>query len=603
MGTTLSVETVELECDLAEAIPPGLGDSDSWRVSYPYPELRATAERAVLEFESITLANEWLEVRIVPQLGGRIVEILDKRTGSRVLPFPQLLELKPGGPRGCWAAAGVQIGAGLMRRSNGMGPVEFQLQHAADSSSLAGVILHELILGLGVSWHATWSVAPDAARIEIDFRCLNRGFEEVPFVSGLSFGFDRGAAHALDSNVLSIGGEDAGSGLAVCWEQGTFDLAISNESLDLQRGLDGDRLLPRTTDSWRAILVPWSGAQGVDAAGACGSISVTDSQIRVQAAVSLRGCRIVALGAEGRTLEAPCDLRPDAPFVAAIAELGGTPRALSLRDPVGNELLRWDEEATRAAVRGPIRLSSWSGSEPQSGREGIGSSVLDTENLEGSDSRFRLASRRPGYRGASATALGLTKMRAGRFEDAAAAFDEALGFAADDHLLWWLKAAALRKTGTDTSDQPELPNAHYLAPLEPVLRAEAFLRQPIAPGMEPSSLLKPFGSNPDAMIEVACLLIQAGLVEDAARWVDECLRMLDEPVLRYLIAAILLRRTTMEVEAARHVLAAVEKPLGPPYPWRRIERECLGTLAGRFPGDPRIRSLILLMDGAPERGT
>ena len=96
---------------------------------------------------------------------------------------------------------------------------------------------------------------------------------------------------------------------------------------------------------------------------------------------------------------------------------------------------------------------------------------------------------------------------------------------ADDPLLWWGKAVALRLAGED--NEQELLNAHFLAPLEPALRAESFLSQPINPDGAPSPLLASLAENPEEFIEVACLLIDCGLFDQASRWIDEALRHRD----------------------------------------------------------------------------
>jgi hypothetical protein len=181
--------------------------------------------------------------------------------------------------------------------------------------------------------------------------------------------------------------------------------------------------------------------------------------------------------------------------------------------------------------------------------------------------------------------LGVTALQAQDWQEADARFEMALLYNGDDPLLWWIKGLA-RRLGEDAEgdDRPELANAHFLSPLEPALRAEAYLAQ--APeGREPNPLLRRL--MPEEFVEVACLLIEHGLPDQAHRWIDEALRHVDLAMLRYLMAYILLQGTRMEMEAAGQVEAARRAQM-PPYPSRRLEWEALRVLEARFGSDARI---------------
>ena len=132
---------------------------------------------------------------------------------------------------------------------------------------------------------------------------------------------------------------------------------------------------------------------------------------------------------------------------------------------------------------------------------------------------------------------------------------------------------------------PELPNAHYLAPLEPVLRAAALLRQPHRDETSANPMLAPLMAVPSNFVEAACCLVEMGLFADAVRWLGEALRHIDLAVLRYLVAYCLLTGSRMEVEAAEQVAAAGRVTVSGPYPWRPIEKTALVALRKRFPGD------------------
>jgi hypothetical protein len=176
--------------------------------------------------------------------------------------------------------------------------------------------------------------------------------------------------------------------------------------------------------------------------------------------------------------------------------------------------------------------------------------------------------------------------------------DSALATLGDDPLTWWQRAVLARLVGERDEDSPELTAAHALSPLEPVLRAEAFLSTPQTHGREPSSVLKPLAGDPDALHECAHLYVEAGFLSDASRLIDEALRHGEHPMLRYMHAWTLLKHTRMEMEAATEVARAAKSPLQPPFPWRPLEVQAIEDLHARFPNDERLAAMAGLLGRA-----
>jgi hypothetical protein len=170
--------------------------------------------------------------------------------------------------------------------------------------------------------------------------------------------------------------------------------------------------------------------------------------------------------------------------------------------------------------------------------------------------------------------------------------EQALLYNAEDHLAWLAKAVYKRIAEGPQSESAELLNAHYLAPLEPALRAEGFLTQPQSQGREANPILKPLKESPEQFIEAACLLLDMHLLSEASRFIDEALRHEDLPMLRYLQAFALLSGTKMSVDAAEHIAAAAGKPFAPPFPWRRREIAVLEYLLSAFPNDARMKQYL-----------
>lgn len=282
--------------------------------------------------------------------------------------------------------------------------------------------------------------------------------------------------------------------------------------------------------------------------------------LRLQVTDAKPGHKILLVTEDGQTLEAPADLHPEHTLEIPLGEL--RPQTIVLRDAGKRELLRW---TSGEVSNGEFRIAS---------SETLPLSVIDATSPE---IDLRRACRHVETRYLAHTLLGYRALAAEDWGEAAEQFERALLYNADDHLVWWTKAVAERHRGEGEDERPELLNAHYLAPLEPVLRSEAFLSQSPAQGKEPSPLLNALEENPENFVEVAALLVEAGLLADAARWIDEALRHRDMGMLRTLYAYALLSGSRMRVEAAEHVASAGN--LGePPYPFREVEWRAIRAL-------------------------
>jgi hypothetical protein len=163
----------------------------------------------------------------------------------------------------------------------------------------------------------------------------------------------------------------------------------------------------------------------------------------------------------------------------------------------------------------------------------------------------------------------------------------------ENPLAWWRKAALGRLNGE--LEDSDLPNAHFLAPMEPLLRAEAFLNQSPEMGSAPSPLVTPLRDRPDQLVEVAARWLELGRPDQATRWIDESLRQVDCAMLHYLQAFAFLRARRLEVEIPNRLARAAQIGLQPPFPYRGIEKTALTVLHERFPEDATLFAFLSLM--------
>jgi hypothetical protein len=171
--------------------------------------------------------------------------------------------------------------------------------------------------------------------------------------------------------------------------------------------------------------------------------------------------------------------------------------------------------------------------------------------------------------------------------------DAALEFNARDHRLWWMRSVAARKMQAD--DGGALANAIYLWSEDPLLKAESVVTSDPSETGGPHPMVERLKGDPMAMVEAAVQFCRLRLDDELSRWVHECLKVREVPMLRYLLGYALLSRSRFEAQAAEHVVLAGRQPLAPPFPARPFERLVLTTLAQRFKTDKRLPVLIGLL--------
>lgn len=524
-------EVADFHVEVVEYLPVAKGDA-----CYPLPRLRPTGRIETRTYGVVVLENEFLRVKILPDLGGRILSLFDKRSGDPE-PVRDMLVVQAGEPRGVGVPEGIEIQLTCDARPNSMGSVSFQTETPEDEEDAAGIWIGEASFHDGLSFNAYFSLPPGELGLRIEVRVVNRTFEPKRYNAGVRLGL---------------------SDVVVAPEPGTF---LDGGTFRFAEDRD---LGPRQADTWAVRLLPMATVVGASGNGIAISFDPSgQAPVRAQAAFPVSGHKLVLLTEDAKTLEAPVELGPDRPVEIPLE--GIRPIAMALLDSEGNEVLRTDRRA-EPLVHHPIP-------------------TFDPDADLATLTRFTYVS---ALRGPAHAAIGRYWMRKGEFVRAAESFETALLYNGDDPLTWWALAASRRLAGQD--DGGALLNAHFLSPLEPMLRAEAFLSQGMEMPKEKHPLVEPVAEIPEDLVEVACVLIEHGLLEQASRWLDEALRHHNLAMLHYLMAFILLQGTRMDAEAAQHVALAAKAQL-PPMPWRQVEVRALRVLAERFPVEA-IASLV-----------
>jgi hypothetical protein len=561
MPTDAFEDSVDLEIDLLEVVAP----------ASPYPSLKTTGQKELRSFQTVILENAYLRVTILPGVGGRILSIFDKRTSTEIMHPPTLLGTA-GGRRGVsMHYAGMSLQVDGTDRLNDFGPVDFQVEEPPEAVWIA-----ETSGGTGLSFHLRIELPNERAELVLEARVMNRTLRPVPYNGGLAFHL---GWVAVDEEVAWSPHRKAG-------------LRVHSEELEHGQFLNGRvvrsrfsemaTLGPRQVDVWKAVLTPFSGVEGLPLVANDVVAFVDETQIQVQATEPIAGARILLGLADGQTVEAPVDLYPEHVLTIPLDDLPAAPVAIAIQDADRQDRFRGEVKKMQAPP------------EPFLPGAAAPAGVGDPEVASLDEKGLRRLTFSPTHRAVAFLELGHRALAAGEFREADELLENALLYNADDPLTWWAKAMARRLAGIE-EESPELPNAHYLAPMEPALRAEAFLAQSPNQGREPNPLVGPLKDKPEALIEVAVLLLEIGVRGEASRWMDEALRQRPVAMLHYLAAWSLLEGSRMRTEASLHLSAAGRLPFEPPYPWREIEQRALRDLVVAFPDDERLRSYAELV--------
>lgn len=474
------------------------------------------------EGELLTLANERVHATFSPEAGGRLTAITRLPSGK---PLPANLTFSPGEETSQ---------PGLVRAAQG--DEELLLADSARNG--------------GLGWQLRANAA--GAAIELEYTIRNRTLEPLKWNPGVSWDASLETTPLPGGVVIMF----ADGGLAILFEGGSG-------RGHRRRFAKPRTLAPRWGETIQITLVPFSSGGVPVAASRAAVVSLVNESIRIEPSDTFRTAKLVLLSATGQTMEANANLDPTAPLEYTFSELGGQPKGLIILDSDRNELLRYESGFVAGAL---ADAPEWNG---------LGSPTpadYGSLHLE------------PATRYWACQLRSRDAFIAGDFESAAHHAESALLFNGDDPLTWCEKAIALRRLGDDDLEAPELPNVHFLAPLEPLVRSEAFLR-----GGDSPLILEPLADHPEEIEEAACHYLSLGLFDDAARLLAGAVEVSDRPMFRYLYAYCALQSGQMEAEAAGAIAAARELKEAEPWPWRVIERAALADLTARFPAETRIR--------------
>lgn len=140
---------------------------------YPYP-LQDTLhdEKIDKSYTSLQLENEYLQMSVLPEVGGRLFNLTDKATGFEVFYRQHVIKPALIGMLGAWTSGGVEWNFPHHHRATTFMPVDYRNVKNADGSKT--VWIGETELRQRMKWSIGLTMRPGRSYLEADCRFMNR---------------------------------------------------------------------------------------------------------------------------------------------------------------------------------------------------------------------------------------------------------------------------------------------------------------------------------------------------------------------------------------------------------------------------------------------
>lgn len=140
---------------------------------YPLPVIDKILDVKVDKpYTAVFLENDYIQVMVLPELGGRIQRALDKTNGYDFVYYNEVIKPALVGLTGPWVSGGIEFNWPQHHRPTTFSPVDWRVTENADGSK--SVELSEVDQMYGTKGKMTFTVHPDKAYIEIHGQLYNR---------------------------------------------------------------------------------------------------------------------------------------------------------------------------------------------------------------------------------------------------------------------------------------------------------------------------------------------------------------------------------------------------------------------------------------------
>jgi len=140
---------------------------------YPYPMYDTlTGKKVDKTYTMVYLENEYVRIGVLPEVGGRIFEGLDKTNNYNFIYRQHAIKPALIGLIGAWISGGVEWNIPHHHRASTFIPVQYKVEENADGSKTIWV--GELEIRQRMRWAVGYTLRPGKAVLEASVRILNR---------------------------------------------------------------------------------------------------------------------------------------------------------------------------------------------------------------------------------------------------------------------------------------------------------------------------------------------------------------------------------------------------------------------------------------------
>ncbi len=140
---------------------------------YPYPLYDTLTNKKVDKtYKMVYLENEYIRLGILPEIGGRVFEGVDKTNGYNFFYRQHVIKPALIGLIGAWISGGVEWNIPHHHRSSTFLPVQHRIEENADGSKTVWV--GELEMRHRMRWAVGYTLRPGKAYMETRMRIVNR---------------------------------------------------------------------------------------------------------------------------------------------------------------------------------------------------------------------------------------------------------------------------------------------------------------------------------------------------------------------------------------------------------------------------------------------
>jgi tetratricopeptide (TPR) repeat protein len=160
---------------------------------FPYALLdKLTDAKRDRSYRILYLENKYVRIGVLPEIGGRIFEAVDKTNGYDFVYRQHVIKPALIGMLGAWISGGVEWNIPHHHRATTFMPVDSSLETSADGS--ATVWVGEIELRHRMKWLVGLTLRPDSSVLEVTIKLLNR----TPFAHSM-LAFANVAVHANEN--------------------------------------------------------------------------------------------------------------------------------------------------------------------------------------------------------------------------------------------------------------------------------------------------------------------------------------------------------------------------------------------------------------------